>query len=54
MSSLSWILPLTAAGWAVFYVVVRYYAGTQGEQEFLGANFAIHTALLILLTWLIP
>lgn len=54
MSSLSWFLPLTAAGWAVFHVVERFYAGTQGEQQFLGLNFAIHTALLIALTWLIP
>ena len=54
MSNLSWILPLLAAGWAVLHVVVRFYAGTQGEQEFLGFNFAIHTVLLISLSWLIP
>lgn len=54
MSNLSWILPLLAAGWAVLHVVVRFYTGTQGEQEFLGFNFAIHTVLLISLSWLIP
>jgi len=51
---LSWLLPLGAAGWAVFYVVTAFYGATQGERGFLGFDFAIHSALLIGLAWLIP
>lgn len=52
--ALAWILPLLAALWAVYYVITSFYAGTQGEHEFLGLNFLIHASMLILLGALIP
>ncbi|HIP53462.1 MAG TPA: hypothetical protein EYH03_05570 [Chromatiales bacterium] len=51
---LSWLFPLGAAGWTVFHVVTAFYGATQGERGFLGFDFAIHSALLIGLAWLIP
>ena len=53
-SLLQWLLPLSAAGWIAYHVVTRFLAGTSGEQAFLGVNFAIHSALLLGLAWLIP
>ncbi len=52
--TLIWVLPLLAALWAVFHVITSFYAGTQGEDEFLGFNFLIHASMLILLGALIP
>ncbi|HFD87792.1 MAG TPA: hypothetical protein ENJ35_08980 [Gammaproteobacteria bacterium] len=52
--ALSWLLPFLAASWAVYHVVVTFYSGTQGEQHFLGINFLIHSAMLILLGALLP
>ena len=52
--TLSWLLPLAAAGWAVFHVAMTFLHGTQGEKAFLGINFAIHSGLLMGLSWLIP
>ena len=52
--SMSWLLPMAASGWAVYHLVIRFYQGTQGEAEFLGLDYAIHSSLLILLCWLLP
>lgn len=49
-----WLLPLVAALWAGFHIVSRFYSGTQGEEAFLGINFAVHSLLMIGLAWLIP
>lgn len=54
MDTLSWLLPLTAAGWSVVHVALTFFAGTQGEKAFLGINFAVHSGLLVGLCWLIP
>lgn len=54
MGWLSWILPLAASAWAIYHLVVRFYLGTRGEGQFLGLDFAIHSGLLILLSWLLP
>lgn len=51
---LSGLLPLTAAVWAVYHVVTGFYSGTQGDNIFLGVDFAVHSGLLIGLAWLIP
>lgn len=51
---LSWLLPLIAALWAVSFVITSFYAGTQGEHNFLGLNFLLHSAMLIGLGWLVP
>ncbi|MGF1642027.1 MAG: hypothetical protein ACFCUJ_00175 [Thiotrichales bacterium] len=50
----SWFLPLLASLWVVYVVVDSFAAGTRGEQSFLGINYAVHSALLIGLAWLIP
>ncbi len=52
--TLIWLLPLLAASWAVYHVVLTFYSGTHGEQRFLGFNFLIHSGMMILLGALIP
>jgi len=54
LGGLSWLLPLGAAGWAAYHLVQRFYLGTQGDQAFLGFDFAMHTVLLVGLAWFIP
>lgn len=54
LTGLQWILPLAAAVWAGYHIVTGFHAGTQGEETFLGINFAIHSLLMISLAWLIP
>ncbi|MCB1849615.1 MAG: 50S ribosome-binding GTPase [Gammaproteobacteria bacterium] len=51
---LSWGLPIVAAGWVVYHLVIRFYQGTQGTADFLGLDYAIHSSLLILLSWMLP
>ncbi|MGF1546622.1 MAG: hypothetical protein ACFCUG_04815 [Thiotrichales bacterium] len=50
----TWFLPLLASLWVVYVVVNGFAAGTRGEQSFLGIDYAVHSALLIGLAWLIP
>ena len=51
-------LMVAAPGLAIFWVagvaIWRYYRGAVGTEDFLGSNFAIHSALLVLLAWLGP
>lgn len=54
MGWLSWILPLAASTWVIYHLVVRFHLGTRGEAQFLGLDFAIHSGLLIVLSWLLP
>ncbi len=51
---LRYLLPLGASGWVAWQVVTGYYRGFQGDGNYLGVNFAIHSLLLIGLAWLIP
>jgi len=51
---ISWQLPLLAAMWAGYYVVIGFQTSIKGEKDFLGLSFAIHTALLIFLSWFTP
>lgn len=48
------ILPLAAIGWAAYRVVIGYYESAANHLGYLGTDFAIHTLLLIALTWLLP
>ncbi len=48
------ILPLTAMGWVGYQVFDGYYDSMNDEQAYLGTDFAIHSVLLISMTWLIP
>ena len=47
-------LPLAAACWVGYQVFIGYYASNTQHEAYLGVDFAIHSSLLILLSWLIP
>jgi len=47
-------LPLAAMAWAGYQVFVGYYQSNQVNSHYLGVDFAIHSVLLISLTWLLP
>jgi hypothetical protein len=51
---LMFLLPLAAIGWAAWWAVAAYYQGTVLGGGFLGADFAIHSLLLVGLAWLAP
>lgn len=48
------ILPLIAMSLVGYQVFQGFYESTVSDQAFLGANFAVHSLLLILISWLIP
>jgi 50S ribosome-binding GTPase len=48
------ILPLGAIGWVGYQVFVGYYTSNTNHEAYLGVDFAIHSSLLILISWLIP
>jgi len=47
-------LPLTAMAWAGYLLFLGYYHGNQTNSQYLGVDFAIHSGLSIILTWLLP
>lgn len=51
---LSYVLPALTGAWAAWTVVSRYQEGLSGEGEFLGVNFAVHSVLMIGLSWFVP
>ena len=48
------ILPLTAMTWVGYKVFMGYYTSNMTDNHYLGVDFAVHSSLLIALTWLIP
>jgi hypothetical protein len=48
------VLPVCAMGLVGYTVLQGYYQSGLSHQNYLGVDFAIHSALLILLSWLIP
>lgn len=52
--TLAVLLPLGAIGWATYQVVKGYYESAMQHLNYLGTDFAIHSGLLILLSWLLP
>ncbi len=48
------ILPLIAMTWVGYKVFMGYYTSNMTDNHYLGVDFAIHSSLLIALTWLIP
>ena len=48
------VLPLTAMSWVGYKVFMGYYTSNMTDNHYLGVDFAIHSSLLIALTWLIP
>ena len=48
------ILPLAAIAWVGDEILVGYYESNETHDHYLGVDFAIHSSLLILISWLIP
>jgi len=48
------VLPLCAIGWVGYQVFDGYYTSSFSGRPYLGTNFAIHSTLLIVLSWLLP
>ena len=48
------LLPLGAIGWATYQVVKGYYESALQHLDYLGTDFAVHSLLLIGLSWLLP
>jgi hypothetical protein len=48
------VLPLIAMAWVGYKVFMGYYTSNMTDTHYLGVDFAIHSSLLIALTWLIP
>ena len=48
------ILPLTTMVWVGDKVFMSYYTSNMTDPHYLGMDFAIHSGMLIALTWLIP
>jgi len=48
------VLPLAAIAWVGYQVSVGYYDSNATHEHYLGVDFAIHSSLLIVISWLIP
>ncbi len=48
------ILPLIAMTWVGYKVFMGYYTSNMTDTHYLGVDFAVHSSLLIAMTWLIP
>jgi hypothetical protein len=48
------ILPLAAISWVAYQVFTGYYHSNQVNADYLGVDFAIHSSLLIVISWLAP
>ncbi len=49
---LTTLLPVAALAWVAYRVIAVFNVGQ--SSDYLGANFAIHSFLLVLVVWLIP
>jgi hypothetical protein len=54
LGAIAVLAPLLAIGWVAYEVVVEYYESVHDDRPFLGTNFAVHSALLIAVAWLLP
>ncbi len=48
------ILPLAAMAWVGYKVFIGYYTSNMSDSHYLGVDFAVHSGLLIAITWLTP
>lgn len=48
------VLPLVAMGGVGYRALTSFYQSSLTHQDYLGVNFAIHSVLLIALSWLVP
>jgi hypothetical protein len=48
------ILPLASISWVGYQVFIGYYTSTMTHTHYLGVDFAVHSSLMIALSWLAP
>ncbi|MFI3155120.1 MAG: 50S ribosome-binding GTPase [Methylococcaceae bacterium] len=48
------MLPLAAICWVGYQVFIGYYTSNMSKVDYLGVDFAIHSTLLIAISWLTP
>jgi hypothetical protein len=48
------ILPLAAMAWVGYQVFIGYYTSNMSNTHYLGVDFAVHSGLLVAITWLTP
>ena len=48
------LLPLSAIGWVAYDVVKGFYESELHHSAYLGTDFAVHSGLLVALSWLLP
>jgi hypothetical protein len=48
------LLPLVAVGWVSWQAVASYYQSVLLHAGFLGADFAIHSGVIVAVAWLLP
>ena len=48
------VLPLVAIGWVSYQLLKGFHESNMTDQAYLGTNFAVHSGLLIALSWLLP
>ncbi len=51
---LATLLPLIALAWVAYRVVVIFQTSGSNPDNYLGSNFAVHSAMLIGVAWFIP
>jgi 50S ribosome-binding GTPase len=54
MRVLEFILPLLSISWVAYQVFVGYYQSNMTDVEYLGVDFAVHSSLLVIISWLAP
>jgi hypothetical protein len=47
-------LPLACICWVGYKVFIGYYTSTTSDPHYLGVDFAVHSSLLIAISWLTP
>lgn len=48
------VLPLATISWVAFELFEHFYESSSGTRPYLGSNFAIHSTLLVSISWLLP
>ncbi|MDD5578833.1 MAG: 50S ribosome-binding GTPase [Methylobacter sp.] len=48
------VLPFSAICWVGYQVFIGYYKSNMSDVDYLGVNFAVHSTLLIAISWLTP
>ncbi|WP_394753696.1 GTPase [Crenothrix sp.] len=54
MRVLEFVLPLLSISWVAYQVFVGYYQSNMTDVEYLGIDFAVHSSLLVIISWLAP